>query len=373
MIDMEEKVKRLLNWSKGRAQGPISVHIDPTNRCNLKCRFCWQRSHERFGWLNTENELSREKLVSIVDEAAELGVKDWLISGGGEPMMRVDDTVDMMVNIKKHGMWGDIITNGTIPNDSHLSKIVNSGWDVYRVSINAPNENVHDYLVNTPGAFRKAVSRIKKINKLKEKFGIDKPDIGFNTVINRENYSLMPGIIEFLHELGGSFINVQTIILYSDEEARWSLDEKHRRDSQKYLKEAIEISHDLNIRTNLENYLDDQLMRESTEMDKMKKLGLSDLENIEHSNAFFKSFCFEPFYLMTIRSDGTVGSCRLFGDQGDNIIDKSLKDVWFGDYFEKARKAQINGNIPKFCSKCGSNEFLENRRIRRELIKYSDD
>ena len=369
MVDIEERIRRLLEWSKGNPQGPISIHLDPTNRCNLRCRFCWQRSHERLGWLDMENELLEQKLLSIVKEAAELGVKDWLISGGGEPFVRTDTTLAVMKNIKKYGMWGDIITNGTIPQDRHLKEIVKCGWDAYRVSINAPTAEEHDYLVDRKGIFDIAVRNIKKTVELKKEFDTDKPEIGFNTVINRENYPRMPEIIEFLHQLEGTFINVQTIILYSKEEQKWSLGEEERKDSQKYIKRAINIANKLGIRTNLDSYLDKNVMRDSTEMGKMKDLGIYDIKKTEHPNKFVKTFCFEPFYLITIRSNGTVGSCRLFGDQGDNITNKTLREVWFGEYFNKARQMQSNGNIPDFCSKCGSNEFLEQTRIRDELAK----
>lgn len=371
MSDIEERTIRLLEWSKDNPQGPISIHLDPTNRCNLKCRFCWQRSHERFGWLDTSNELSEKKLLSIIKEAAELGVKDWLISGGGEPFVRTDTTITVMKAIKKYGMWGDIITNGTLPNDNHLEKIVKYGWDAFRVSINAPIAEEHDFLVDSKEAFEKAIGNIRKLVELKKKFKSEKPEIGFNTVINRKNYTRMPEIIEFLHSLGGSFINVQTIILYSKEEQKWSLEEDHRRDSQKYIKKSINTANKLGIRTNLDSYLDKDVMRDSTEMDKMKDLGKLDVQKIKHPNKFFKTFCFEPFYLMTIRSNGTVGSCRLFGDDGDNITNKTLREVWFGEYFTKSRQAQIDGSTPDFCSKCGSNEFLENRKIRNELINLS--
>lgn len=370
MRNIEERIKRLIEWSKGNPQGPISIHLDPTNRCNLKCRFCWQRSHERLGWLDTENELSGRKLLSIVDQAAELGVKDWLISGGGEPLLRTDDTVSIMKAIKKNGMTGDIITNGTMLNSRHIKDIVNFGWDTYRVSINGPNAKEHDFLVNSDGAFDKAVKSIVEISRLKEEIGVKYPEIGFNTVINRNNYQKLPEIIELLHDLGGTFINTQTIILYSEEEKVWTLKDEHRKDSQEYIRKSIETAKKLGIRTNLESYLDKKLLKDSTEMDGMKDLTMSEVSKINHANGFVKTFCFEPFYLMTIRANGTVGSCRLFGDKGDNITEKSLRDIWFGEYFTNARESQINGNVPEFCTKCGSNEFLENKKIREELMRH---
>ncbi|MDI6826338.1 MAG: radical SAM protein [Candidatus Aenigmarchaeota archaeon] len=366
---MEEIIKRLIEWSKGNPQGPISIHLDPTNRCNLKCRFCWQRSHERLGWIDRKNELSEKKLLSIVREAAMLGVKDWLISGGGEPLVRTGITIKIMKEIKKYGMVGDIITNGTLGTEKHFREIVKCGWDTFRVSINAPSAEEHDFIVNTKGAFKRAVKNIKKINELKEELRKDKPVIGFNTVIQSKNYFMFPEIVELLNELDGKILNTQTIILYSDKEKKWSLNEEQRKDSQKYIKKALKIANKHGIRTNLENYLEEEVMEDSTEMEKMEDLVFSELEKIEHKNEFVHTFCFEPFYLITIRANGIVGSCRLFGDHGDNIHNKTLKEIWFGEYFNHARKILMHGKPQDFCSKCGSNEFLENRRIRFELIE----
>jgi len=366
---MEEIIKRLIQWSKGNPQGPISIHLDPTNRCNLNCRFCWQRSHERLGWVDRKNELSEKKLLSIIKEAAKLGVKDWLISGGGEPLVRTDTTVKIMSEIKKYGMIGDIITNGTLGTERHFGHIVKSGWDTFRVSINAPSAEEHDFIVDTEGAFENAVKNIKKINEFKEESGKDKPLIGFNTVIQSKNYFRFPEIVELLNELSGKILNVQTIILYSDKEKKWSLSEGQRKDSQKYVKKALRIANKHEIKTNLESYLEKKIMKDSTEMSKMKDLVFSELERIKHQNQFVHTFCFEPLYLITIRANGIVGSCRLFGDHGDNIHNKTLKEIWFGEYFNNARKILMQGKPQDFCSKCGSNEFLENRRIRFELME----
>ncbi|MCD6403084.1 MAG: radical SAM protein [Candidatus Aenigmarchaeota archaeon] len=366
---MEEKIRRLVEWAKGNPQGPVSIHLDPTNRCNLRCRFCWQRSHERLGWLDRENELPERKLLEIVKEAAKLGVQDWLISGGGEPFVRTDTTTRVMVEIKKYRMWGDIITNGTLLKEKHIKNLVKAEWDVMRFSINSPYEQNHDFLVNGKGAFQRAINNIKLIQRWKEKLGKEKPTIGFNTVITSANYTEFPELVELLCELGGKILNVQTIILYSKEEEIWTLNEKQKKESQKYLRKAKRLAEKYGIRHNLDGYLEKDVLEKTIAMDGMTDLGMKELKKIKHPNPFVKSYCFEPYYLVTIRANGIVGSCRLFGDSGDSIHDKTLRDVWFGEYFNNARKTLLKGPQP-FCSKCGSNEFLENRKIRLELMKW---
>jgi MoaA/NifB/PqqE/SkfB family radical SAM enzyme len=364
---MEERIRRLVEWSKGNPQGPVSIHLDPTNRCNLKCRFCWQRSHERLGWLDRKHELSEKKLLEIVRDAASLGVIDWLISGGGEPFVRLKTTTRVMVEIKKYGMRGDIITNGMLLNEFYLTKIVRAGWDNMRFSVNAPIEEVHDFMVDKKGSFAQVIKNIKLLQKIKKKLGKENPQIGFNTVITSRNYFLFPELVELLHELGGTILNTQTIILYDTVEKIWSLNEEQRRDSLKYLRKAERKCKKYGIRTNLGKYIETEVIEKTTEMNKIVELGKKELKKIKSKNKFLHAFCYEPFYLVTIRANGIVGSCRLFGDQGDNIHNKTLKEIWFGDYFNRARKILLNGP-QNFCCKCGSNEMLEQRDIRNELL-----
>jgi MoaA/NifB/PqqE/SkfB family radical SAM enzyme len=364
---MEELFSRLIEWSKGNPQGPISIHIDPTNRCNLKCRFCWQRSHERFGWLDIKHELSEKKLLEIVREAAELEVQDWLISGGGEPFARLAATTKLMAEIKKHSMHGDIITNGILLDEFYIRKIVGTGWDVIRFSVNAPDEKIHNFMVDCERSYKKVIRNIEKIQKIKKELKKNKPVIGFNTVINSKNYFLFPSLVDLLNELGGEILNVQTIILYDTIEKVWSLNEDQKKDSKKYFKKAVKKCRNYGIKTNLERYVKKEVIEKITEMNSIIELGKKEVEKIK-GNHFLKPFCYEPFYLVTIRADGTVGSCRLFGDKGDNICNKSLRKIWFGDYFNKARNELLK-SPQNFCSKCGSNEFLEQSRIRNELVK----
>lgn len=361
------KMERLEKWMEGKPQGPISIHLDPTNRCNLECKFCWQRSHERKGWINYEDELSQNKLLSLVEEAAELGVEHWLLSGGGEPLLRTETAVKVMEKIKESDMHGDIITNGTTFDDEYAERIVKSGWDRVRFSINAPEAEKHDFLVGDEHAFNRAIKNILLLNKYKKKLGTSKPEIGFNTVINSVNYKHLHEIVELLSELNGDLLNVQTIILYSEEEEKWTLSEEEKEELPKYVKRANEVAKNNDIKTNVDQYLHKDLVDKSNEMEEMDEVIENERKKMKNKEGLKSAYCYEPWYLMTIRADGTVGSCRLFGDDGVDIHKESLKEIWFGDYYHKNREKLKKGEPLDFCSKCGSNEFLENKKIRENL------
>ena len=107
--------QHILPWLEGKWAPPFRIHIFPTDRCNLRCRSCWRwkvTKDGRISWV--QNELSDQKLLLLIEEGAELGVKEWELSGGGEPLVRNEITLKMMEKIKKLGMRGDITTNATL-------------------------------------------------------------------------------------------------------------------------------------------------------------------------------------------------------------------------------------------------------------------
>ncbi len=81
--------------------------------------------------------------------------------------------------------------------------------------------------------------------------------------------------------------------------------------------------------------------------------------------------CYDPWFHMTIKVDGRVISCDVATDEGDNIKNKSLKDIWYGAYFQKHRKMQLSKEIPDFCRQCNPSHTTQRRRLRVEIEKLS--
>ncbi len=356
-----ERVKRMLEWAKGNPQGPVSIHLDPTNRCNVNCVFCWMRSHERWGMLDTSNELPDARMLSLVDEAHSLGVEDWLISGGGEPMLR-PVTIDVMKRIKQLGMSGDIITNGTLLKEHDVRDLVKLKWDRIRVSILAPDAKTHDSLMAKDGSHERSIQALRWMLSYKNEFGSFMPEIGFNTILSSGNYTSLPELVELLAELGGTHFNTQTLILYGKEEEWTSLNEGQRKEFPRYARKAVKIAKRHDIRTNLDSYLDKKLVEKSSQLETIHELMDTPFKG------FLGSHCFQPFYLLTIRANGIAGSCRLFGDEGISLHGRSLADVWWSPYFARAREQVLSHKLFEYCKHCNANEHMENVKIRRDLV-----
>lgn len=84
---------------------PWVILFDPTSACNLHCTGCWASEYK-----HTLN-LSYEDMDSIVTQGTELGIHEYVMTGG-EPMVRKDDIIRLA---GKHSDCGFMIfTNGTL-------------------------------------------------------------------------------------------------------------------------------------------------------------------------------------------------------------------------------------------------------------------
>ena len=113
-----EIAARIRMWEHHGPQGPMTLELYPTLSCNLDCAFCDTTDRHR----PPVNELSTERLLEIVDEAAELGVERLFLLGGGEPLSRKKATPAIMVRAKEHQMEGILTTKGPKGNSIETRK-----------------------------------------------------------------------------------------------------------------------------------------------------------------------------------------------------------------------------------------------------------
>lgn len=73
--------------SVAKVLAPIHVRIKPTNVCNHNCRYCAYRVDDlQLGQdMDVRDSIPREKMLEIVSDIAEMGVRAVTFSGGGDP------------------------------------------------------------------------------------------------------------------------------------------------------------------------------------------------------------------------------------------------------------------------------------------------
>jgi len=362
----DEIVKRIVTWSKNVKPGPVHIQLNPTDRCNLQCIFCWQRDSSRVSY---ENEISEKRYMELISEAYALHVKKITITGGGEPLCRPHTSLKIMKKIKEWGIRGSLITNGTLFTENIVKEIIHIRWDEVIISLDSSQKETHDYLRQSAGAYDKTIKAIKLFNAYKKKLNGDLPKLCIHIVLCNKNYQEIPELIEFAHNFGIQNVFLEpivTVTVTTDIGESLKLNMEQEEELPHFIKKVLKICNVYHIENNLESFLKPDLIGKVNNMK----------EVIMKSSKFHKCYpdlfsvpCFEPWYNMIIRPNGRVGPCCMFDFSGEYCHNKSLKEIWFGEYFTKARESLLRKELPLYCSNCNPSQIVNNEKIRNELVK----
>ena len=90
-----------------RRRVPILVTLCVTNRCNMRCAYCYEEYYSR-----QHAEIPKERILKLIDELAGMGTK-YLSINGGEALLR-DDLEDIVDSIKAKNMLCHLSSNGIL-------------------------------------------------------------------------------------------------------------------------------------------------------------------------------------------------------------------------------------------------------------------
>lgn len=371
---MNEEINSLLQWKKSGKGYPVSIEIHPTNMCNLNCIMCGTRlAYRKKMELNLnydinediQFEVSKERWLNLIREAHKFGVRNWLITGGGEPMLRNDTVLSLVKEIKHFGMYGNINTNGVLFNEEAVLTFVRNKWDMIMFSFDSATEEVHDTIRGVKGAYNKALSTMRLFKKIKEELGVSKPKLTFNTLLCNKNYNEIKQLIQLAYELKCTDITFIPLIKFGDFKENLSLTDKQQEQFQKEVPLLIRFARKKKINTNLHTFEKDTFNKTS----EMDTVILSKVDD-DYEYEFLSVPCYEPFLNIVIRMDGKISPCCMLENHEENIKNKSLKDIWFGHYFTALRKQLLDGRLPKGCETCVHSQFVHNQELREKLRNY---
>ena len=138
---------------------PKSVHLDLTQRCNLRCKYCAHFT----GPGDVDQDLPTEEWIQFFEELNRCAVLDVCLSGG-EPFLR-SDLKELIEGIVKNRMRFNILSNGTLITDDLASFLASTGrCNSVQVSIDGSTSETHDSFCGK-GVFDKAVAGLKCIQR----------------------------------------------------------------------------------------------------------------------------------------------------------------------------------------------------------------
>jgi MoaA/NifB/PqqE/SkfB family radical SAM enzyme len=354
MPEVDESIQRIKSWQLGKPLGPLKLQINPTDKCNLKCKFCWLRD---FTQVDYRNQVTKKRYLQLIEEAKELNVKYIEITGGGEPFMRKALVVDLIKKIKKYNMHCSLITNGTLLEDKDIKAIVSNNLDNIIFSLDSPKKEVHDFLRGK--SYDKILGTIMRFNYWKKKLKKHNPKLCIHFVVTNMNYRQLPDLINLANSLNIKNVFIEPLVLVAKNNSGFDLkmNDSQIKEFRRYVVVAYNLCSKYEIENNFEAY---------------KDVNIINFTNRMRDFLFLKSnkktkMCFEPWYNIIVRPNGRVGPCCMFDYTDEYIHNKKLKEIWFGDYFENMRKQLSKNQLPDYCIKCNPSKVMENIFLQKRI------
>jgi len=299
---------------------------------------CWQRYFDN----DTSNELSDARLLELVDEAAALGCRDWIIQGGGEPLVRAPLVMRMCERIRRCGMNGRLVTNATLLEPSHIRTLIEIGWDNLTVSIDGPTAEVHD-AIRGNGTFERATSAAYRCADMRREMNSAWPRIQISATLMRQNYDALPDLVGLAHGLGCDSILADLTCLSFGRDNLVTLEQ--RKELPVLVEQARQQGTALGIETDFEHLTISPWA--PTFLREPWRASEPPPRMFEHA------WCYAPWYAMSVFANGGIAPCTMdWNRAAPNLANATLREIWEGPYFNRARDRMFIEQSLDCCDKC---------------------
>jgi MoaA/NifB/PqqE/SkfB family radical SAM enzyme len=199
----------------GLSAAPISLNLNLTRRCNLKCLMCEQHRHSNdrptgLSWYQPERELPLSAWTGLLDQVASFRPRLYLT--GGEPTL-YGDFPGLVREAKKRRLPVQVQTNGT--RLAELAEfLVAQGVEMVTVSLDGP-EAIHDRVRGQKGVFRRTAAGIAALAAARRRLKEPGPLLIINCTISKANLAGLEQMPPLALDLGADLLQLQHTIFNS--------------------------------------------------------------------------------------------------------------------------------------------------------------
>ncbi|MBN1167000.1 MAG: radical SAM protein [Methanospirillaceae archaeon] len=165
---------------------PSHPVIELTDQCNFSCIHCHATG---CSGSDEQNQLTTTEIFTLLDNLAEVPQFRMVAFTGGEPFLR-NDLFSILNYAQKLGFSQTIATNGSLITKEIAQKLKDLGVAIVAISIDAPDEELHDRIRRTPGAFKGAKEAISHIRAAGIPVHINCTIAAYNAAYSRDLISL---------------------------------------------------------------------------------------------------------------------------------------------------------------------------------------
>jgi radical SAM protein with 4Fe4S-binding SPASM domain len=191
------------------AHSPRVVFIEVTNHCNLLCETC----PRTFVTYEEPMTLAWENFLNVVEHFPEM--ERAVLHGIGEPLLN-KDLPRMIAHLKARGVTVLFNTNATLLNEDWARRLIESGLDELRVSIDGANPKTYALIRGAP-LLHKLVNNLKRFIEIQSEMRADGPRVSLWMTGVQENIGELPGVIRLAAHMGVPEVYLQRMTYYAGE------------------------------------------------------------------------------------------------------------------------------------------------------------
>jgi len=288
---------------------PVYAEVSPVSACNHRCLFC------NFNYLGHEaKRLPDGRMITLMDEFAQGGIKAVVFAGAGEPSLH-PDTFPAMRRAKEHGIDMAMSTNGALLRPGQLDEMAELlTWT--RFSINGGTPEAYALAQGAkPEDFGKALEALSALADRKEKRK-SAITIGSQCVLVPENRDSIVSLAREVKQRGADYFSVKHF--YPHEENFYRPDMAFR--TPEYLRSLHEAAAELS---------DDGF-----------KFIVRDVEDLERRRPY--AACLGLPFIIYIREDGRLYTCFSHQEDEKTAIGDLLASDFVSLWRSSAKDAAID-------------------------------
>jgi radical SAM protein with 4Fe4S-binding SPASM domain len=189
----------VLSMGRNALSAPLSVLLELTYACNLRCKHCMS---DDFGAAYAANEksllriLDREQstaeIKATLDQLADAGVFTLFVSGG-EPMVH-PDFFEIVEHAYERGLFICLLTAATLIDEDNVERVKGCVNKV-EANLDGASAKVYDYFRGVKGAYEWTVRGIKALVA-------HEVPMRLNVTLTRLTYAELPAILDQAYSLG---------------------------------------------------------------------------------------------------------------------------------------------------------------------------
>lgn len=187
---------------------PTGIYLEPTNRCNLRCRTCLQHG----GMPESARDLGLGEAKAIADQFPVL--RRVVLHGIGEPLLN-PAIFDMIAHFKTRGAYVLFNSNALLLDRTRAERLAAAGLDELRVSMDAGMAATYAR-IRPGGSFPLLVRNIEGLIRIKARRRQLEPKISAWMVATRDNIHDLPELIRLAARMGIAEVYLQRLVYCLD-------------------------------------------------------------------------------------------------------------------------------------------------------------